>query len=276
MRRLFEFVKFEHTLFSLPLLLAGALLAARRMPPLEPLAWVVIAGTGARTLAMALNRIIDRKIDAANPRTAGRELPSGSMSLAQGWLVAAAGLVVFYAAIARLPELCLWLSPIPLAIFALYPFLKRFTYLAHFGVGAGLAFGPIGAYVAIAGEPPGDAAVYWLAAFTWLWVGGFDVIYATLDEEFDRHARLHSIPARFGRPRALVIAAVVHGIALGCLAVLTARFLAGPLAWSAWAVVGGMLVLEHHQVRRVDFAFFRVNAALGFVVLGLVWFGVRG
>jgi 4-hydroxybenzoate polyprenyltransferase len=268
-----EFVKFEHTLFSLPLLLAGAFLGAGGMPPLGPLLWVVVAGTGARTLAMALNRIIDRRIDATNPRTATRELPSGAMSLAQGWGVALAGLALFFFAILRLPPLCLTLSPIPLAIFVLYPFLKRFTWFAHFGVGAGLAFGPIAAFVAITGTLPNDSAVLWLAAFTWLWVGGFDVIYATLDEDFDRRAGLHSIPARFGRQRALTIAAGIHVVAFACLAVLTARFFPTPWSWALCLAVGAMLFVEHRQVRNVDLAFFQINAALGFVVFALVCVG---
>lgn len=274
MRRFFEFVKFEHTLFSLPLLLAGAFLGAGGVPPAIPLVWVVVAGTGARTLAMALNRIIDRKIDASNPRTAERELPSGALSLTQGWIVAAVGLALFYGAISRLPPLCLTLSPIPLAIFVLYPFLKRFTWFAHFGVGAGLGFGPIAAFVAITGALPNDSAVLWLAAFTWLWVGGFDVIYATLDEDFDRRAGLHSIPARFGRATALRVAAGVHVVAFACLALLTARFFSTPLAWTLCASVGALLFLEHRQVRDVNFAFFQVNAALGFVVFALVCVGM--
>ncbi len=273
MRTLLQFVKFEHTLFSLPLLFAGAILGAGGMPPARPILWILVAGVGARTVAMALNRILDRKIDARNPRTADRELPSGKMGLASGWLVALVGLAAFYLAVSMLPPLCLTLSPIPLAIFVVYPLMKRFTPLAHFGVGAALAFGPIGAYVAItnAAGPPG--AVHLLAAFTLLWVGGFDVIYATLDEEFDRKEGLKSLPAALGRAGALRVAAAVHVVAFALLAWMTATALSGWVAWSLLAVVGAMFMLEHRQVHRVDFAFFRVNSALGFVVLALVWFG---
>jgi 4-hydroxybenzoate polyprenyltransferase len=274
MRALLDFVKFEHTLFSLPLLVAGAWLGADGPPALAPLLWILVAGTGARTLAMALNRILDRRIDARNPRTAGRELPSGRMGLGKAWGVAAAGLVLFYVAVAQLPPLCLTLSPVPLVIFVVYPLMKRFTSLAHFGVGAALAFGPIGAFVAVTGVLEGSAGAFLLAGFTLLWVGGFDVIYATLDEEFDRREGLRSLPATLGRTGALRVAAVVHVVAFALLAALTVLRLHGPWAWLALAAVGAMLALEHRQAHRVDFAFFRVNAVLGFVVLALVLVGV--
>ena len=274
MRALFRFVKFEHTLFSLPLLLAGAMLGARGLPAAGPVAWILVAGVGARTLAMALNRILDREIDARNPRTADRELPAGAMGLAKAWGVAVAGLVVFYVAVLRLPPLCLVLSPIPLAIFVVYPLLKRFTPLAHFGVGAALAFGPIGAYVAVTNSVGPFGGVHLLAAFTLLWVGGFDVIYATLDEDFDRREGLRSLPASIGRKGALGVAAAVHAVAFALLAWLTFAYLEGVAAYGLLLVVGGMLLLEHRQAHRVDFAFFQVNAALGFVVLALVWAGV--
>ena len=273
-RTLLSFVKFEHTLFSLPLLVAGALLGARGLPAAAPLLWIVLAGTGARTLAMALNRILDRAIDARNPRTASRELPSKRMSLAQAWLVAGAGLALFYAAVLQLPPLCLALSPIPLAIFVVYPLLKRFTPLAHFGVGAALGFGPIGAYVAVTNQFLPLGAVHLLAAFTLLWVAGFDVIYATLDEEFDRREGLRSLPASLGRERALAVAAIVHAGAFAALLALTAFWLEGPWPWVLLACAGALLVWEHRMAHAVDLAFFRLNIVVGFVVLGLVWAGV--
>jgi len=273
-RTLLDFVKFEHTLFSLPLLLAGAFLGAGGPPDARVVAWVLVAGTGARTLAMALNRILDRELDARNPRTASRELPSGKMTLAQAWGVAAAGLVLFYVAVLRLPPLCLALSPLPLAIFAIYPLLKRFTPLAHFGVGAALAFGPIGAWVAVRNSVLPLGSVHWLALFTFLWVSGFDIIYSTLDEESDRKEGVRSLPASLGRRGALRVAAGVHAAAWAVLAALTLRHLSTAPAWALLGVIGGLLVLEHRQVQRVNFAFFRVNAALGFVVLALVWTGL--
>ena len=274
MRDVLSFVKLEHTLFSIPVLLAGAFLGAGGVPPLEPLLWILVAGTGARTFAMSINRILDRHIDARNPRTASRELPAGRMGLPTAWIVAAAGLAVFYLAVFRLPPLCWKLSPIPLVIFVVYPLLKRFTSLAHFGVGAALAFGPIGAYVAVTGTLESWGSVHWLALFTWLWVAGFDVIYATLDEDFDRKEGLHSLPASLGRARALAVAGVVHVAAFAALTWLTARELSTPGAWALLALVGGLLVLQHRMVRNVDLAFFKINAALGFVVFGLVWAGL--
>ncbi len=274
MRAILDFVKFEHTVFSLPLLVAGAFLGAQGPPPLVPLLWILVAGTGARTLAMALNRILDRRIDARNPRTANRELPSGKMTTASAWGVAAFGLALFAVAVLNLPPLCAKLAPIPLAIFVIYPLMKRFTPLAHFGVGAALAFGPIGAYVAITNEIFPGEGVHLLALFTLLWVGGFDVIYATLDEDFDRKEGLHSLPAALGRERALAVAAVVHAVGFLALAALTWTELRGPLAWAMLIAIGAMLALEHWKAHRVDFAFFQINAVLGLVVFGLVWLGL--
>lgn len=273
-RVLLSFVKFEHTLFSLPLLFAGAVLGAHGLPAGAPLLWILVAGTGARTLAMALNRILDRTIDAKNPRTASRELPSGKMTLAQAWGVAIAGLVLFYAAVLQLPPLCLALSPLPLAIFVLYPLLKRVTALAHFGVGAALAFGPIGAYVAVTNTILPLGAVHLLALFTLLWVAGFDVIYATLDEDFDRREGLRSLPAKLGRRRALAAAAAIHVGAFVALLLLTLWHLHGLVAWGLLVVVGGLLALEHRLAHVVDLAFFKINLIVGFVVLGLVWAGI--
>jgi 4-hydroxybenzoate polyprenyltransferase len=272
-RTLLAFVKFEHTLFSLPLLLAGAMLGADGWPDAKTMLWILVAGTGARTLAMALNRIIDRRIDARNPRTAVRELPSAKMSVAQAWGVAAAGTALFYLAVANLPPICLRLSPVPLALFALYPFLKRWTPLAHFGVGAALAFGPLAAYAAVTGRVLPFAAVHLLSGFTWLWVAGFDVIYATLDEEFDRREGLRSLPAALGSRRALTVAAAVHAAAFVLLVAMATRYLAGPFVLPLVAAVGALLVAEHVLARKVDLAFFRINAWLGFAVLALVALG---
>lgn len=274
-KTILDFVKFEHTLFSLPVILAGAILAAGGWPDARTLALVLLAGTGARTIAMALNRILDRAIDAKNPRTAGRELPSGKMGVGEAWGVAAAGLAMLAAALAFLPPLCTKLAPAPLAVFVLYPLMKRFTPLAHYGVGLGLAMGPVAAWVAVTGTLDGSAApILLLAAFTWLWVAGFDIIYATLDEEFDRREGLHSIPGAVGRSAALKVAAATHVVAFGFLAAMTARIGGGQLAWAALGLVGAMLWIEHRMAHRVELAFFHVNAALGFVVLGVVLAGV--
>src|SRR6185503_14782051 len=173
-----------------------------------------------------------------------------------------------------LPPLCWLLAPIPLAVFVLYPLMKRFTPLAHLGVGLGLALGPIAAWVAVTGSFAGAGPVYELAIFTWLWVAGFDVLYATLDEEFDRREGLHSIPGRFGRTAALKIAAALHAGAFTALAILTIRHLATLPAVVLLALVGVLLIAEHRLSHRVEVAFFHVNASIGFVVIALVWAGI--
>ncbi len=269
-----SFVKIEHALFSLPLILAGAWIASPHGVAPLTLLWIALAGTGARTAALALNRLLDRAIDARNPRTRVRELPSGRMSVREGVGLALAGTAVYLAAAAALNPLCLALSPIPLAVFALYPLLKRFTPLCHFGVGAALALSPIGGYVAVT---PDLAAAFRdtgpLALFTLAWVAGFDIIYATLDEAFDRAHGVHSLPAALGSARALVVSRLVH---VAGFAVLVAW------AWSRWptpwvalalAPVAGGLAWQQASAKHVDLAFFRINAGLGFVVLAVVLAG---
>lgn len=270
------FVKIEHTLFSLPVLFGGAFLAAEGVPDPVTLAWIAAAGAGARTLAMALNRIIDRHVDARNPRTATRELPGGRMSLAEAWGVAAAGLALYLVACLQLPPLCLWLSPVPVAVFVAYPYLKRVTSLAHFGIGLALALAPLGAWVAVTGGLAGSGAVLLLATFTWLWVAGFDIIYATLDEAFDREAGLHSLPRRLGRRRALVVSAGVHALAVAALVVLYSRHLSGVVSLLMVAVVAGLLAAEQRLAHRVNLAFFHLNIVVGFAVFALVALGVAG
>ncbi|MEK7767872.1 MAG: UbiA-like polyprenyltransferase, partial [bacterium] len=223
MKRYFSFVRFEHTVFALPLILAGALLGQDGRPPIRVLLWIVVAAAGARTCAMALNRLIDASLDARNPRTVDRELPSGRMTPRAGWAVAAAGTAVYLGAAAALGRVCLQLAPVPLVVFAAYPYLKRFTPLAHLGVGIADALGPLGAWAAVraaAGAPLlADAEPLWLlVGFTVLWIAGFDVIYATLDETFDRRAGLHSLPAWLGAANALRVSGLLHAAAGGALA----------------------------------------------------------
>ena len=269
-----SFVKIEHALFSLPLILAGAWLAAPAGVPPITLLWIALAATGARTAALALNRLLDRAIDARNPRTRVRELPAGRMSVREGWLVAAAGTAVYVVAAAALHPLCLLLAPVPLLVFTLYPLLKRFTALCHFGVGAALALSPLGGFLAV--TPDLGAALRAcgpLALFTLLWVSGFDLIYATLDEDFDRAHGVRSLPAAIGSARALVVSRACHGLAFAVLAAW---------AWSRWptpavavallAVAAG-LAWQQLSARQVDLAFFRINAGLGFVVLAVVLAG---
>jgi 4-hydroxybenzoate polyprenyltransferase len=235
---------------------------------------VLIAATGARTAAFALNRVIDRHIDAKNPRTALRELPSGRMTIHEASSVLGVGLLMYLGAAALLSPLCLLLSPIPLAVFTAYPFMKRFTALAHFGVGLGLAMGPLGGWFAVSPSFQNLGIPSLLCLFTMFWVAGFDIIYSTLDEEFDRREALFSFPSRFGRTNALRWSAAFHGAAflsLTGLFVLSSFSLA---ALPLLAAAGILLYVEQRRAENVQLAFFRINAVAGLVVLGMVLVGV--
>ena len=271
-----SFVKFEHTLFSLPLLYAGAVIAAGGLPEVRTALLILGAGTGARTTAMGLNRIIDRQIDARNPRTQVREWPRGAMKLAEAWGIVIGGLALYLASCALLSPLALRLSPIPLLGFVLYPYMKRFTPLAHYGVGWALAFAPLGGFVAVTGSTSDATAVLWLAGFTLFWVAGFDIIYATLDIDFDRAEGLRSVPASLGRERALMVAVLTHVLAVGCLLMLYRASLSGALAIVGIVATAAVLVAEHRLAERVNLAFFRLNIVVGFLVLGVVWAGTQG
>ena len=268
-----RFVKVEHTLFSFPLLLSGALLARGELS-IRTLLLILAAGTGARTAALGLNRILDRRIDALNPRTENRELPSGAMTSREALGVTGAGIAIFLASAYFISPRCLALSPIPLAIFLAYPLMKRFTMWAHLGVGAALAMGPLGAWYAVQLDfrDYGNALI--LCLFTFFWVAGFDIIYSTLDQDFDRSRGLHSLPSRLGRERALYVSAAFHVAAFALLTTLYLRALAGPVAALLLALIGALLVAEHRRAQDVDLAFFKINAALGFVVLGFIALGL--
>jgi 4-hydroxybenzoate polyprenyltransferase len=270
-----RFIKVEHTLFSIPLLLGGAMLAGGRLPDVRLCLLILAAGFGGRTVAFALNRLADRHIDALNPRTADRELPKGRMNVAEAWGVAVFGLVIYLAAASAIAPICLYLSPIPVLVFAAYPLMKRFTWLAHFGVGAADALAPLGGWIAVAKSFEGVGPGILLGLFTFFWVSGFDIIYATMDEDFDRKQRLHSIPARFGRARALQISGALHAAAFATLAALYALYLQSPLALLMLIAVGGLLFLEHAKADDVHLAFFKINAVLGFVVWAFVAAGVK-
>ena len=277
-----RFVKFEHTLFSLPLIVAGGLIGdqvlrhAGAPGALTPgrLLLIFVAAAGARTFALAMNRIIDHRLDAANPRTSGRELPSGRMGLPEAWGVAAGGAAAYWTAAAFLPPICLALSPIPIVVFVGYPYLKRFTPLCHFGVGLGLALSPLGGFLGVAGTWRGLGEVLPLFFFALGWVSGFDIIYATLDEAHDRAHGVRSLPATAGRAAALRVSAALHALAFASLGVWAMIQGAGPWAWACLAAVGALLWWEQHAAQQVELAFFRINSGLGFVVLALVWAGV--
>jgi 4-hydroxybenzoate polyprenyltransferase len=276
LKKFFNFVKIEHTLFTLPLIYSGVVLGVpgrNETPGLALLVLVMTAAAGARTAAFALNRIIDRKIDSRNPRTAGRELPSGRMTLPQAVAVLAAGCILYFVSAGLISTFCLLLSPIPLVVFFVYPFLKRFTVLAHFGVGIGMSMAPLGGYFAAAQSFDHVMPAVWLCLFTVFWGTGFDIIYATLDEEFDRLFNLRSFVSRFGRERALTWSALFHLAAFGCLAMLFLTTLRSWYASPFLILTGVLLWLEQHRAADVELAFFRINAWLGFVVFGMIMTG---
>lgn len=272
-----RFVKVEHTLFSLPLLFSGAYLAGGAFPGWRLTGLIILAGFGARTAAFALNRIVDKNIDQLNPRTSSRELPSGAMKLAEGWGVGLLGTAVYLWAAWAIAPICLYLSPVPLLVFAGYPYLKRFTFCAHFGVGLADALAPLGGWMAVRQSFDGAVPALWLGAFTFFWVSGFDIIYSTMDEAFDRSHGLHSVPSRFGRARALQVSAVLHLLAFACLVMLYAVGMnSSAVGLFTLGAIGGLLYLEHRLADDVELAFFKINAVLSFGVLALVSLGKGG
>jgi len=271
-RDFLSLVVFAHTVFALPFALLSAVLAADGIPPGPTLLWILVAMVGARSAAMSFNRIVDRHIDAKNPRTARREIPSGVVSPAAAALFCALSAGLFVLAAAQLNRLCLYLSPVALALVLGYSFAKRVTTLAHLLLGLALAIAPVGAWVAVTGSfalPPvllGFAVLFWVA--------GFDVVYSLQDEEFDKAEGLRSIPARFGARRALRIARLFHA---ATLVLLYAVFLAVDGGWlfgAAVVVAGAFLVRQHRLVSpgdlsRVDAAFFTANGWLSVAVFVL-------
>jgi 4-hydroxybenzoate polyprenyltransferase len=274
-KKFLSFVKIEHTLFSLPLIYSGVLLASRNSTPsLGVLILVLTAATGARTVAFALNRIIDRKLDGLNPRTASRDLPSGRMTLWEASWVMITGLALYFGSAYFLSEFCFFMSPIPLIIFVVYPTMKRYTPLAHFGVGLGLAMGPLGGWFAISPSFKDLLPPTLLSLFTLFWVAGFDVIYSTLDEEFDRKESLYSFPTRFGRERALRYSGYLHMIAFVLLVCLFFYSVMSLLALPLLLLTGYLLYLEQKKADDVELAFFKINAVAGFTVFTMFLIGV--
>ena len=271
--RYINFVKLPHTVFALPFALLGVIVASYH----RPVTWrvgllVVVAFTAARFVAMGFNRIADRRIDARNPRTRERELPSGRLSVAQAWGAVIAAMVLFLYAAWALNPLCAALAPLALIWIATYSYTKRFTDWTHLWLGGALAIAPVGGYVAVAGawsEP------WWLLIVIGLavacWVAGFDIFYALQDEAFDRAERLRSFVVRFGPPRAILLAKVLHGIAI---AVLLGFGYGAGLGWPYFAGVGvgaGIIAWEHQLVKpgdlsKLNAAFFTANGIVSIVV----------
>jgi 4-hydroxybenzoate polyprenyltransferase len=268
-------VKFEHTIFALPFAYVGALLAVGGIPSAHDLLWVTVAMVGARSLAMALNRLIDAGIDAANPRTAGRELPSGALTIAAVVGFCAASLFIFLIAVWQLAPIVRWLWPIPVVAFVVYPYLKRFTWLCHFWLGAVDGLAPVGAWVAIRGDLPWQAWALGGAVATW--VAGFDLFYALLDVQIDRDQGLHSWAVRFGETAAFAGARALHVATIALLFVAGLGLMVGVWYWLGLIVVAALLAYEHSLIgpgdlARLDAAFFTTNGVISVAFFVFVFF----
>jgi 4-hydroxybenzoate polyprenyltransferase len=264
-RRFASLVKIEHTVFALPFAYVGAFLAVADVPGAHDLVWITLAMVGARSLAMALNRLIDAEIDARNPRTAGRELPAGRLTPVQVVAFCAASLALFLLAVWQLDPLVRWLWPIPVAGFVVYPYLKRVTWLAHLWLGAVDGLAPIGAWVAIRGDLPWQA--WTLGAAVAAWVAGFDLFYSLFDLEADRAQGLHSWATRWGVRGVFLGARALHLLTVGLLIATGLGLDVGVAYWLGVAAVAALLSYEHLLIRpddqrRLDAAFFTMNGAI--------------
>jgi 4-hydroxybenzoate polyprenyltransferase len=264
-----DMIKFEHTIFALPFAIMSAFIASDGLPPLDKCGWILAAMVGARSCAMAFNRLVDAKIDGTNPRTAMRAIPAGLITTGSVWIftVVSAALLVFSAY--KLNPLAFALSPLALGITMGYSYAKRFTSLSHFWLGLSLSIAPIGAWIAVEGRFDWTPMLLGLSVL--LWTAGFDIIYACQDFEFDRRTRLHSIPARFGIRRALWLSAVLHVITVSILVGLSVLPNLGVLYLIGVGVVTLILVYEHaivgpNDLSRVNLAFFTLNGMVSLIL----------
>jgi 4-hydroxybenzoate polyprenyltransferase len=272
-----EMIKFEHSVFALPFALTGALLAARATyhgwPSLRQILWIVAAMVAARSAAMTMNRIVDLRYDRENPRTKQRALATGALSLRFAWFFTVVAVATFFIAAWKLNSLALKLAPLAIAILFFYSYTKRFTNWSHLFLGFALGISPAAAWIAITGGL--DRRMLILCAAVTLWVGGFDVLYACQDVDYDQRAGLFSVPKKFGIAKALLIARAMH---IGVIALLAWLAFSFGLPWPAWAgigVVAALLGYEHSLVKaddlsKLDAAFFTVNGYISMLFL-LFW-----
>lgn len=266
-----EMIKIEHTLFALPFAFLGAVLAANGVPTGRQILWITVAMVGARSTAMAFNRIVDREYDAANARTATRALPTGALSVGFVWAFTIVSATLFLLSAAMLNRLTLLLSPVALASVLLYSYSKRWTSLSHLVLGWCLSIAPTGAWIAVRGAIDSPVPLL-LSLVVVLWTGGFDVLYACQDYEFDLRSGLHSLPRRFGIPRSLTIARMLHAGAFVALLALYFATHLGPFALVGVVATAGLLVWQHRLVRADDLtklnaAFFTTNAFVSVILL---------
>ena len=270
-RTTLEMIKIEHTLFALPFAFLGAVLAARGVPTMEQIFWITLAMVGARSTAMAFNRITDREFDAHNPRTRTRAIPAGALSVRFVWVFTLLSAALFFIAAGMLNRLTLLLAPIALASILLYSYTKRWTALSHLVLGWCLSIAPAGAWIAVRGALDSPVPLL-LSLVVLLWTAGFDVLYACQDYEFDRRTGLHSIPAKLGVARALWYSRLLHADAFATLVALYWITHLGALALVGVIATGGLLVYQHSLVRaddlrRLNAAFFTTNAFVSVILL---------
>lgn len=264
LKKLLQFTKIEHTVFSLPLLFSGAWIGAgHRWPSGWTILYLILAGVGARTLGMAMNRILDRHIDAKNPRTKNRELPSGALSMKAAVGTAVVGLAVYETACFLLGPLIVILSPIPAVVLIGYSLLKRFTAFCHFGIGLAMGLAPLGAYTAVTLSVQPNLEIGLVFLFAFFWISGFDMIYALLDVDFDKSHNVHSMPAALGKTGAQWVAAACHVAAFGALVALIGVGGFGPVSYLCMAVSAAGFVSAHLPSIPVGVRFFPISAVAG-------------
>ena len=268
-----EMIKWEHSIFALPFALCGAMLAAGGLPTLRQLAWIIVAMISARSAAMAFNRVADASIDAANPRTQTRALPAGTLSPTFVTSFVVASCAIFILAASQLNHLALELSPVALAVVLLYSYTKRFTRWSHLVLGFSLGIAPAAAWIAVRGSL--DSRILLLTAAVTFWVGGFDVLYACQDYEFDRESGLHSIPRHIGIRGALAVARAFHVFMLILLVALVAAFGLGKVAIAGIVIVAVLLAYEHtlvspRDLSKLNAAFFTMNGVISVVFFAFI------
>ncbi len=269
-----EMIKFKHTVFAMPFALMGAFLADRGLPPARVFVWVVVAMVGARTAAMTFNRIVDRRFDAENPRTAKRAIPAGEVTLGESWLMVIASSLLFFFACWMLNTTALIIAPLALSLTFVYSLTKRFTWLCHVVLGVALAFSPLGGWVAAAGT---------LAGFPWVlslgvlfWVAGFDCVYACLDADFDRRAGLYSMPASFGRKKAFGLAVFFHVLAFILFTLTGIQQGLGGGYFIGVGLAGAALFYQHlivnpRDLSRIQVSFFSMNGFISLTLFIVTW-----
>ena len=273
-RLLLDSIRFEHTIFALPFAYLGMVLAADGLPTIQQFIWVTVAMGSARTLAMSANRIIDRYVDALNPRTSSRHLPSGRVKLNEMAAMTLVSLVIFLVAAYQLNFLCFVLAPAAVVVVVGYSYTKRFTWMSHFVLGIADGIAPAGAWIGVTGSLSWEAVL--MAFAVAVWIGGFDIIYSCQDYEFDIQHGLHSIPQRFGLRNALLCARASHVLTSVALLVLGLLLNLGFPFYIGWSIATGLLVYENSLVSPRDFsklniAFFNINGYIAVIIFAFTF-----